>query len=784
MDEETLLGLTSAEAEARMAAGEGNADTLPPTKSVGAILRDNLVTPFNILNLVLALLVIVAGSWKNTLFLGVIFWNAVIGTVQELRAKAVIDKLSLIAAPHAKVIRDGQERFLALEELVRGDIVKLGPGDQVGADCAIVQGTCRMDESLLTGESDPVERGVGETLLSGSYLVSGHCLAQVVHVGEENYAARITAEAKYIKRPKSEIMDCVNRIIKYVGYALGPIGAALFIRQCFFTDSTWREAVVSTVAAMVGMIPEGLVLLTSVVLAVSVVRLSSRGALAQDLHSVEMLARVDTLCLDKTGTLTTGEFTVTALTPVAGFEEERLRSGLAALLAATGDDNPTGRALAAWAGEAPDWGVKNAAPFQSDRKWSGGSFENGETWVMGAAERLFPQGLGELEERRLDLARQGLRVVALGVAQGELGPDGALPEGLVPAGLIALSDTLRPSAAETLDYFRQQGVALKIISGDDPRTVADLARQAQFFAQGDGEELWVDASTLPDEAATRAAAEQYAIFGRVTPQQKLWLVQALQAAGHTVAMTGDGVNDVLALRESDCGVAMAAGSEAARNVSQIVLMGSDFSAMPAVVAEGRRAINNLQRSSALFLTKTCFSALLAVCFLFLAVGYPFAPIQLTLISSLTIGVPSFFLALEPNKERIRGRFRDNVFARALPGGVSMASAVLWCVALMGPLGMSDAEFSTACVLAVGFGGLVNLYFISAPLNWPRRLLLWAMAAGFALGAWLFSGLFSLALPLDVRLWPLLGALAAWTIAAQLVLRWAIGRYGRKKTPAV
>ncbi len=779
MDEEPLLGLTSQEAQARMAAGEGNADTLPPTKSVGAILRDNLVTPFNILNLALAVLVMVAGSWKNTLFLGVIFWNAVIGTVQELRAKAVVDKLSLIAAPHAKVIRDGQERFLALEELVRGDVVKLGPGDQVGADCVILRGACRMDESLLTGESDPVERGVGETLLSGSYLFSGHCLAQVVHVGAENYAAQITAEAKYIKRPSSEIMDCVNRIIKYVGFVLGPVGAALFIRQCFFTDSTWREAVVSTVAAMVGMIPEGLVLLTSVVLAVSVVRLSRRGALAQDLHSVEMLARVDTLCLDKTGTLTTGEFTVTALTPAAGFDEARVKAGLAALLCATGDENPTGRALAAYAGQPPDWSVKNAAPFQSDRKWSGGSFENGETWVMGAAERLFPQGLGELEEQRLALSAQGLRVVALGYAKGELGPEETLPEDLAPAGFVALSDKLRPSAAEMLSYFRDQGVELKIISGDDPRTVANLARQAHFYAEGDSEGLWVDASTLPDEAATKAAAEKYAIFGRVTPKQKLWLVQALKSAGHTVAMTGDGVNDVLALRESDCGVAMAAGSEAARNVSQIVLMGSDFSAMPAVVAEGRRAINNLQRSSALFLTKTCFSVILAVCFLFLAVGYPFQPIQLTLISALTIGAPSFLLALEPNKERIRGRFQDNVFSRALPGGIAMATSVLWCVALMGTLGMSDAELSTLCVLLVGFGGLVNLYFVSAPLDLPRGLLLGAMTAGFCLGAWLLGDLFSLSLPLDGRLWPVLGGLMAWSVAVQALLQhW--GRHRRKK----
>lgn len=788
--DENLCGLSSQEAEALLAAGEGNTDTLPPTKSVKAIFRDNLLTPFNLLNLALAILVILAGSWKNALFMGVILSNVVIGTVQELRAKAVIDKLSLIAAPHAKVVRDGRERFLALEELVRGDLVKLGPGDQVGADCVVAQGLCQMDESLLTGESEPVERGVGETLFSGSYLVSGHCLARVIHVGGENYAAKITAGAKYIKRPRSEIMDCVNRIIRYVGYALGPVGLALFVKQCFFTGHSLSQAVVATVAALVGMIPEGLVLLTSMVLAVSVVRLSGRGALAQELHSVEMLARVDTLCLDKTGTLTTGEFSVAQVVLAEGFDLERVKAGLAALLAATGDENPTGRALRAYAGAAPDWEIQNAAPFRSARKWSGGSFDNGECWVMGAAEMLFPQGLGPLEERRLELAQRGLRVVALGWAEGGLTDAGDLPEGLVPVGLVALSDTLRPSAAETLEYFRQQGVELKIISGDDPRTVADLARQAGFYAKGLGEcdaqgsvedlgerdarqsveGLWIDASTLQDEAATKGAAEEYAIFGRVTPQQKLWLVQALQAGGHTVAMTGDGVNDVLALRESDCGVAMAAGSEAARNVSQIVLMDSDFSAMPAIVDEGRRAINNLQRSAALFLTKTCFSVILAVCFLFLPVGYPFQPIQLTLISALTIGAPSFLLALEPNFQRVQGRFRDNVFSRALPGGVAMATDVLWCVALMGAFSMTAGELSTVCVLLVGFAGLVNLAFVSAPLNRRRGLLLGLMTAGFCLGVWLWPGLFALAIPLPARLWTLVGALAAWTVAVQALLQ--------------
>lgn len=756
-------GLTTAEAQRRRWAGEGNVHALPPTRSVGQILRANLLTPFNLLNLVLAALVLAVGSWKNVLFLGVIISNAVIGIFQELRAKAAVDKLSLIAAPHANTLRDGELVPLPLEELVRFDVISLAAGDQVGADCVILEGQCLMDESLLTGESEPVERQVGDTLLSGSFLVAGRCLAQVIHVGAENYAARITAGAKRFKPRKSEIMDTIDRIIRAIGFLLIPVGLALFVKQCFFSGHPPQLAVVSTVAALVGMIPEGLVLLTSVVMAVSAIRLAGRGALAQELYCVENLARVDVLCLDKTGTLTTGELTAVELLPAPGFDPDRLRAALAALLAATGDQNPTARALADYAGPGPDWAVKNAAPFRSDRKWSGGSFENGETWCLGAAEFLFPQGLGPLEEAARDNARLGLRVVALAFGKDQLGED--LPGDLVPAGLVLLRDTLRPSAAETLRYFQAQGVALKLLSGDDPRTVAALARQAGFSA-----EAWVDAATLDGEDATRAAAGDCNLFGRVTPEQKLWLIQEWKARGHTVAMVGDGVNDVLALRESDCAVAMASGSQAARNVSQVVLMDSDFSVMPAIVAEGRRAINNLQRSAALFLTKTGFSVLTALCFLFLSVLYPFQPIQLTLISVLTIGVPSFLLALEPNFDRVRGHFGRNVLECALPGALSMATVVLLCVALSIPFPMERAQFSTLCVLLVGFAGLINLTFVARPLNVRRGLLVAAMAAGFCLGAWGLRDLLSLALPLPPRLWLLAAALMVWTVLVQVLLR--------------
>lgn len=762
-------GLTSQEAQARRAAGEGNAEAVSGGKSVADIFRGNLLTPANILNAFLAVLVALVGSWKNLLFMGVILCNIVIGIVQELRAKAVIDRLSVVAAPSASTLRDGVWTELPLEELVRGDIVRYAAGDQVGADSVVIDGACRMNEALLTGESDAVERAAGQQLLSGSFVSSGRCVARVEHVGAENYAAQVTAGGKAWKRPKSEIMETIDRIIRVMAAVILPVGTALFIKQWFFVGAGAKEAVVRTVAALIGMIPEGLILLTSVVLAVGVVRLAGRGALCQELVSMEMLARVDTLCLDKTGTLTTGTLKVERLEAAEGMTRERLKNGLAAVLNAAGDENPTAAALRTYLEDADGTESVRAVPFRSEVKWSGCRTADGESWVLGAAEYVFPTGW-EMAEQAAALAEQGLRVLCVGVSKADFGPGDTLPQSLRPAGLVVLSDTLRPGAKETVDYFKGQGVALKLISGDDPRTVSALAKQVGI----EGAERFVDASTLLTEEETKKAASAYTVFGRVSPRQKLWLIQSLKAEGRTVAMTGDGVNDVLALKESDCSIAMAAGSEAARNVSQIVLMDSDFSAVPPVVDEGRRAINNLQRSSALFLTKTGFSTVLAVCFLLLSVGYPFEPIQLSLISTMTIGIPSFLLALEPNLERVQGRFRDNVFRRAAPGAAAMVSAVLWCVAMLNWHRFDARQLSTLCVLLVGFGGLVNLYFVSRPLNRWRLALLAAMTAGFYLAAWLLSDLFSLVMPKGV-MWIILPALMAWVTGVEILLQRLLGR---------
>ncbi len=754
-------GLTEEEAALRRARGEGNADAAPQTRTVGRMFRDNQVTPFNLLNLALAALVILVGSWKNVLFMGVILCNAVIGVFQELRAKRAIDSLTLIAAPKARVRRAGRLVELPLEELVLDDVIQLSAGDQVGADCVVRQGNCAMNEALLTGESVPIPKQEGDELLSGSFVSAGRCVAQVVHVGSHNYAAQIAAGAKVWKRPQSEILGCINRIIRGIGFLLLPVGIAMFVKQWFFVQFTPKQAVVSTVAALVGMIPEGLVLLTSVVLAVSVMRLASRRALAQELTSIEMLARSDVLCLDKTGTLTSGSLAVQGMETFV--DEADAKAGLAALLAATGDQNPTAAALRACVGEGPGWETVDFVPFDSARKWSGASFSDGQVWVLGAAEFLFP-GDKRVLQAVSQGAEQGLRMVALGVGTGSLSEDSLPP--LTPAAVVTLADALRPNVEKTVSYFYRQDVSIVILSGDDPRTAAATARRAGVR----GTEKWVDASTLHTPEEVRQAATAYTVFGRVTPQQKLWLVQGLKAAGHTVAMTGDGVNDVLALRESDCSVAMAAGSEAARNVSQIVLLDSDFDAMPHIVDEGRRAINNLQRSAALFLTKTCFATLAAVCFLFLSVGYPFQPIQLSLISALTIGAPSFLLALEPNFAPVRGRFQDQLLRRSLPGGVAMATDVLWCVALLNWFPhTSAAQLSTLCVLAVGCAGLLNLYLVASPLNLRRGGIVGMMTAGFFAGAWLLRDLFSLVVPTGTMWLALLG-LTAWSALVQLTLR--------------
>ncbi|MDD5953347.1 MAG: cation-translocating P-type ATPase [Oscillospiraceae bacterium] len=703
----------------------GNADV--KTKSIGRIIRDNVLTPFNLLNAILAALVILVGSVQNALFMGVIICNVIIGTFQEIRAKKTIDKLSLIATPKAHVIRDGVAQEISLHEIVRDDILVLQTGNQICSDAIIVRGECEVNESLLTGESDPVVKKPGDLLLSGSFLVSGTCRARVEHVGEENYTAKISASAKYIKKPNSEILFSINRIIKWIGFALIPIGLALFLKQMFLSGQPFGRAIVSTVAALVGMIPEGLVLLTSVVLAVSVIRLSRHKTLVQELFCIETLARVDVLCLDKTGTITEGTMELNETIPLAEGDRSQIDCALGALMAALPDTNPTADAIrGAYGALNPDWSCEQVVPFSSARKWSGAYFSNHGSYILGAAEFVLGEAAAPLQQNIQQYAQNGQRVLILAHSKEPFG-DKTLPEHVSPLAFLVISDKIRPEARQTLEYFAEQGVELKVISGDNAVTVSHIAQRAGLK---DGAN-YVDATTLKTPEQLAEAAGKYSVFGRVTPQQKLELVKALKKQGHTVAMTGDGVNDVLALKEADCSVAMASGSDAARTVSQLVLLDSNFASMPLVVREGRRSINNLQRSSSLFLVKTIFSTILAIVFIFLNRDYPFLPLHLTMISTVCIGAPSFLLALEPNNERIKGHFIANVLQKAIPGAITMALTVIAISVISSFVSLSQNQVSTLCVMATGFVSLLVLLRICLPFNWIRGGLFCLFSLAFA-----------------------------------------------------
>ena len=733
-----VSGLSDPQVSQRIRQGLVNGEDEIKTKSISRIVRDNLITFFNILNFILAALVLSVGSYKNLLFLGVIVCNTLIGIIQEVRAKKTIDSLSLITAPKAHAIRSGRETEVPVGKLVLDDVISLTAGNQIPADCIILEGQCEADESLLTGESDPIEKNAGDMLLSGSFLVSGKCRTRIDHIGAENYAAKITASAKYLKKPNSEIMTWTNRIIKWIGFSIIPIGAALFYKQVFVSDQSYNSAIVSTVAALIGMIPEGLVLLTSVVLAVGVIRLSRHKALVQELYSIETLARVDTLCLDKTGTITEGSMQVDSVVPLCGTDTAKTKEALAALAAALDDGTSTMNAVKKAFCQPPAWVCEKQVAFSSARKWSGASFGEAGSYVLGAGEFILRERFEEIRPQAEKYAKLGQRVLLLAKVK-KLSDDGFDPAEASPVALVLLNDKIRKSARRTLEYFNNQGVALKVISGDNPSTVSQIAKRAGLKNAG----CCVDASTLKSHADLQAAAEHYTVFGRVTPKQKLELVKALKERKHTVAMTGDGVNDVPALKESDCSIAMASGSDAARTVSNVVLLDSDFASMPRIVNEGRRCINNLQRSATLFLVKAIFSALTAVLFIFLACNYPFQPIQFTLINAVSIGIPSFFLALEPNRERLHGKFIVNVMRNSLPGAITLTVNILVLAVVSMLYTFSDREISTLAVLLTGYTELLVLFKVCYPFNTNHAALFVSMSACFALALVLFPKLFEI-----------------------------------------
>ena len=727
-------GLTTAEVAERVQRGQVNTIPEAPTRTVGQIVRSNVFTPINLIVGVLAALVIAAGSPKDALFGFVIVANSVIGVVQELRAKKVLDQLRVVNAPRAHVVRDGDVHELQVHELVLDDVVELRAGAQVVADGTVVAAdSLEIDESLLTGEADALVKANGDDVLSGSAVVSGTGRMRVTKVGAENYAAKLAEEARRFTLVNSPLRNDINRIVSVVGYLIIPVGILLATSQFWRRDASWQESIISTVAGLVGMVPEGLVLLTSVAFAVGVVRLASRRCLVQELPAIEVLARVDVLCADKTGTITEGALAVADVEPVGGTDEGEAVAALSALAQLDPDPNPTSKAVQAWATEKTTWKTTGRVPFSSARKWSAMSFDGHGNWVLGAPENMLGERFeGAIREQVERHAADGQRVLLLATTDRAFtdSNDPSLPN-VEPRALVLLEDIVRADAPDTLKYFADQGVTVKVISGDNNVTVGAVARRAGLAGWDDN----VNATELPPDGSPEFgdAVANGTVFGRVTPHQKRAMVKALQARGHTVAMTGDGVNDVLALKDADCGIAMASGSEATRGVAQLVLLDSNFSAMPAVVSEGRRVINNIERVASLFLTKTTYSVILSVLTGVFAFAYPLRPIHLSILSWFTIGVPSFFLALEPNDQRVNPGFLPRVLGRAIPAGIVIAIATVSVFSIVQLDEAIDADEARGiAVLVAGSIALMNLYRTARPLNLRRMILVVSMAGLFAL----------------------------------------------------
>lgn len=760
-----MTGLTDEQVNERIAEGKVNADENPNTRTYKQIVRENTLTFFNFLNLVLLVLVLMVGSYKNAFFVCIIIINTLIGIAQEIRAKKTIDKLAILTARKSVVIREGQKWTVPTEELVLDDVVCLKTGDQVPADACILEGSLEVNESLLTGESDNLPKSEGDELFSGSFVTSGEACCQIIHVGKDNYAAQITSEAKEFKRHNSELKNSLNAILKVISIIIVPLGALLFYKQYYIVGDTFRDSVVSMVAGVLGMIPEGLVLLTSVALTLGALVLANKKTLVQELYCIETLARVDTLCLDKTGTITEGTMCVERVEPyvstgrveTAATEPESAESPEAEeqvqtdpaftddidtimgnMMHVLKDQNATIDALRKRFPAKQDMTLEHVIPFSSDRKYSGAVFEEKGTYLMGAAQFLFPEDNEELTEKCQAYAEEGLRVLVL--AHSSQNAEGTeLPEGLEPLALMLLTDVIREEAPDTLAFFDSQEVDLKVISGDDPVTVAAIARRAGLK----NADSYVDATTLTTEEELQDAVAQYSVFGRVTPQQKKAMVQALQSQGHTVAMTGDGVNDVLALKEADCSIAMAQGSDAAKNIANVVLLDSNFASMPHIVNQGRRVVNNIRTAASMFLIKTMFSVMLSLLTIFFGNAYPFEPIQMSLISACAVGIPTFLLAQENNYEKIDHTFLRHVFINAFPAAITITFCVFAVMLVCQNVYHSMAMLNTACVLVTGWNYMAALKTVYAPLNTYRKVIIYGMQFIFFAAAVIFQKLLSL-----------------------------------------
>lgn len=714
-------GLSSAQVHEYVQNGWTNKAVEPPTKTIPKIIKSNLLTYFNLVFAVLAVLLTVAGSFRNMSFLLIVVANLLIGIVQEIRAKKVLDRLSVLNSPTALVIRDGQQAEIPAEELVLDDIVIFRAGNQICADAIVVDGEVAVNESLLTGETDEIFKKPGDTLMSGSFVVSGECCARLENVGADSYISQLTLEAKAMNcKEQSEMIRVLDKLVGVVGILIIPLGLLLFGQQFFVSKASFSSSIVSMVAAVIGMIPEGLYLLASVALAISVIRLSSKKVLVHDMKCIETFARVDVLCVDKTGTITENNMQVISTIPMEGYNPSTgsgLKTMISDLVVSMPDGNITMQALKRFFKTPSDKKADVVIPFSSTYKYCGAAF-SGDAYVLGAPEFVLREDYDKFKVLIENYSSGGYRVLVFGRYSGV--PDGKeLTEAVTPLGLILLANPIRKDAPETFRYFAEQGVAIKVISGDNPVTVSQVAMEAGIADAT----KYIDMSTLHTEDDIREAATQYTVFGRVTPVQKRQLVHALQSAGHTVGMTGDGVNDVLALKDADCSVAMASGCDAAAQVSQLVLLESDFASMPSVVMEGRRVVNNIERSASLFLVKNIFSFLMAVFSVCFRITYPLEPSQISLISMFTIGIPGFFLALQPNGDIIHGRFLSNVLIKALPAGLTDFLVVGALVVFGSVFGVNETDTSTACTMLLAIVGFMILYHISKPLN-PLRWCVW------------------------------------------------------------
>lgn len=704
-------GLTAAEVNARIEAGKINIADDSSDRTTGKIIRDNLLTYFNLIFLVITVLLCIAGAFRDLTFLPIIIGNILIGIVQELRAKKTLDKMKILNAGHAVVIRDGKRQKVTAEELVIDDLVWLSSGDAICADSVVVSGEITVNESMLTGEADGIVKKENEELLSGSFVVSGEGYARLTRVGNDSYISKLTNEAKALKKgEESEMIRSINMFVKVIGIIIIPMSVILFVQAFVFRNASFRTSITSMVASIIGLIPEGLYLLTTLALAVSMMKLAKDKVLLHDMKSIESLARVDVLCVDKTGTITKPEMTVTEIVSC----DDSMNEVFTDYVMSSIDNNATAVALKKYLNDNNVMNGKRTAskvyPFNSTVKYGAMAF-NGDYYVLGAPEFIIKTGFNNLKDDISQYTTKGYRVIVLAKAES-LTRDGVIDGEILPLGFVVLANEIRDNAVETFTYFKEQGVAIKVISGDNPATVSEVARQAGI----ENAEKYVDASTLTDNMMISEAIAKYTVFGRVTPKQKQQFVKALKMQGHTVAMTGDGVNDILALKDADCSVAMASGSEATAQAAQIVLLDSDFSRMPEIVLEGRRVVNNVQRSASLFLVKNIFSLLLTIFSTVLMISYPLMPSQVSLISMFTIGIPGFLLALEPNKSRIKGHFLGNVLLKALPAGLTDFFAVSALVICGHVFNIPSTDIATASTLLIAVVGFMIMIKISHPFN--------------------------------------------------------------------